>query len=342
MLTLIAKPSEERNPSRIDVRGAVLVCAGMAIAVLGLQQAGTWGWHSPATWICLLVGLALLYAFVRLELRTQEPLVPLRLFGDRGFSVNNIVLFLLSICFVPLFFFASLYAQIALGESAGNAGLFLLVFFGGFVIGSQRGGRVLDSRGARLTVLLGCAVAAVGFYLWGSKLPGLSFATQWYCLAIAGAGMGLVLGPASTDALNRASRATYGAVTGVTQTVCNFGGSLGLAVLGSILITENVSRVEGTLGKAGVPKAKSQHIAQTLAGSSNRSGQGLGEHVSHSVIHAVQRDFAHSTSTVVYGMAAAMALAFLVTLRWMPPGRVEQPVGGTNQASAPDAATQPT
>jgi EmrB/QacA subfamily drug resistance transporter len=341
VLTVIAKPSEERNPSRIDVRGAVLVCAGMAIAVLGLQQAGTWGWHSPATWICLLVGLALLYAFVRVELRTQEPLVPLRLFGDRGFSVDNIVLFLLSICFVPLFFFASLYAQIALGESAGNAGLFLLVFFGGFVIGSQRGGRVLDSRGARPTVLLGCAVAAVGFYLWGSKLPGLSFATQWYCLAIAGAGMGLVLGPASTDALNRASRATYGAVTGVTQTVRNFGGSLGLAVLGSILITENVSRVEGTLGRAGVPKTKSQHIAQTLAGSSNRSGQGLGGgHVSHSVIHAVQLDFAHSTSTVVYGMAAAMALAFLVTLRGMPPGRVEEPVGGTHQASAPDAATQ--
>ena len=326
VLTLMAKIPNERHPTRIDVRGALLVSSGMAIAVLGLQEASTWGWHSPATWVCLVLGLALLVAFVRVELSTEEPLVPLRLFADRAFRVDNIVLFLLSICFVPLFFFASLYAQVALSESASNAGLFLLVFFGGFVIGSQRGGRVLDKRGARSTVVPGCAIAAVGFYLWGSKLAGLSFSSQWIFLAIAGAGMGLVLGPVSTDALNRASRATYGAVTGVTQTVRNFGGSLGLAVLGSILITENVSRVEKTLGRVGVPKGRADSIAQAISGASQGSGESLGTGASssHSVIHAVKLDFAHSVQTVVYGMAGAMAIAFVVALRWMPGGLIEQ------------------
>jgi fucose permease len=234
----------------------------------------------------------------------------------------------MSICFVPLFFFASLYAQIALGESASNAGLFLLVFFGGFVIAAQRGGRVLDSRGARATVVPGCAVAAVGFYLWGSKLGGLSFNSQWYFLALAGAGIGLVLGPVSTDALNRASRATYGAVTGVTQTVRNFGGSLGLAVLGSILITENVSRVERTLGRVGVPKAKADSVAHAISGASEGSSSGLtgSRGASHSIIHQVQLDFAHSTRTVVYGMAAAMAIAFVAAIVAMPRGRSEQAV----------------
>lgn len=332
VLTLIAKPPEERQPSRIDVRGALLVSAGMGVAVLGLQQASAWGWHSPATWICLIVGLALLGAFVRVELTVEQPLVPLRLFADRAFAIDNAVLFLLSVCFVPLFFFASLYAQIALGESAGNAGLFLLVFFGGFVIGSQRGGRVLDKRGARPTVVLGCAVAAVGFYLWASKLTGLSFSTQWFYLAIAGAGMGLVLGPVSTDALNRASREAYGAVTGVTQTVRNFGGSLGLAVLGSILITENVSRIKTTLGHVGVPAAKAEHIAHSLSGTGQGSGESFAGGSSHSVLHAVQLDFAHSTTTVVYGMAATMALAFVVALRYMPRGRAEDSLGASDEA----------
>jgi EmrB/QacA subfamily drug resistance transporter len=335
VLTLISKPAQEPHPARLDVRGALLVFAGMGLSVLGLQQASTWGWDSAATWGCLAVGLLLLVAFVRLELRTEEPLVPLRLFADRGFATDNIVLFLLSICFVPLFFFASLYAQIALGESASNAGLYLLVFFGGFTIAAQWGGRILDKRGARPTVVLGCAVSAVGFYLWGSKLDHLSLGSQWIYLALAGAGMGLVLGPVSTDALNRASRATYGSVTGVTQTVRNFGGSLGLAVLGSILITQNTSRVVKTLSQAGVPSTRAHQIAHAISGASS-SGSGSGspsEGGSPSVLHAVQLDFAHSTRTVVYGMAAAMALAFLAALIGMPRGGTE-PAGADGQPAA--------
>ena len=266
ILTIIAKPSEERHPGPLDMRGATLISSGMAVAVIGLQQAGVWGWSSAATWGCLIVGLGLLVAFVRFELRTHDPLVPMRLFANKAFAVDNAVLFLLSICFVPLFFFASLYAQVSLGESAENAGLLLLVFFGGFTVGAQWGGRVLDSRGARPTVVLGCAVAAVGFYLWGSKLDALSFGKQWPFLAIAGAGIGCVLGPVSTDALNRASRATYGAVTGITQTVRNFGGSLGLAVLGSLLITQTTSRVVTTLGHFGVPSAAATRIAHAISG----------------------------------------------------------------------------
>ncbi len=348
VLTVISKPTEERSPARIDMRGALLVSGGMGLAVFGLQQASVWGWGSPATWLCLLAGLALLAAFVRSELRTEEPLVPMRLFADRGFLVDNIVLFLLSICFVPLFFFASLYAQIALGESASNAGLFLLVFFGGFTIAAQRGGRLLDAQGARPAVVPGCAVAAVGFYLWGSNLDDLSFNSQWYYLAIAGAGVGLVLGPVSTDALNRAARATYGSVTGLTQTVRNFGGSLGLAVLGSILITENVSRVEKTLGRVGVPEARADSIAHAISGAARGSGEGegagAGGKASHGITHQIQLDFAHSTRTVVYAMAGAMALAFIVAVRAMPSGRAEQleqnaaetPANATKTPGAPE------
>jgi EmrB/QacA subfamily drug resistance transporter len=339
-LTLVSKPPDERHPTRIDVRGALLVCGGMGLAVLGLQQASVWGWGSVATWLCIVAGLALLGVFARFELRTKDPRVPLRLFADRGFAVDNIVLFLMSICFVPLFFFASLYAQIALGESASNAGLFLLVFFGGFTLGAQRGGRVLDSKGVRPAAVPGCAIAAVGFYLWGSELAGLSFNGQWYYLAIAGAGVGLVLGPVSTDALNRASAATYGAVTGVTQTVRNFGGSLGLAVLGSILITENLSRVEQTLGKVGVPKAQADSVARAISGAARGSSEGGGgKAASHAVDHSIALDFAHSTQTVAYGMAAAMALAFIVAVRAMPGGRVEAPVEQTDGVAAevPDA-----
>ncbi len=325
-LTLRTDVGSERRPGPIDTRGAVLITAAMGLSVLGLQQASIWGWGSGATWGCLIVGLALLAVFVREQLQARDPLVPIRLFAERAFAVDNAVLFLLSICFVPLFFFASVYAQGALGDSASNAGLFLLVFFAGFTVGAQWGGRVLDKRGARPTVVLGCAVSAVGFYLWGQKLDVLSFSKQWYFLALAGVGIGMVLGPVSTDALNRASSATYGAVTGVTQTVRNFGGSLGLAVLGSLLITENVSRVKDTLVSSGVSPARAEGIAHALSGGSGPVASAAG------APKAIRLDLAFSTRTVVYGMAAAMALAFLLAVRLMPRGKAPE------VAAPPEAA----
>ena len=133
----------------------------------------------------------------------------MRIFAGRAFAVDNAVLFLMSGVFIPLFFFASVYAQVSLGYSASEAGLLLLVFFAGFATAAQWGGRILDKRGARPSVVLGCIVAAVGFYLWGTSLPELDFGHQWFYLTIAGAGLGLVLGPVSTDASTaRRPRAT--------------------------------------------------------------------------------------------------------------------------------------
>jgi EmrB/QacA subfamily drug resistance transporter len=337
VLTIIANPEQNPRRERLDMRGALLVCAGMGVGVLGLQEASAWGWSSPATWACLVVGVALLAAFVRFELVVDQPLVPIRLFADRAFAVDNAVLFLISICFVPLFFFASLYAQVGLGDSASNAGLLLLVFFGGFTIAAQWGGRVLDKRGARPTVVLGTAVGAVGFYLWGSKLPALDFSKQWVFLAIAGAGMGLTLGPVSTDALNRSHSAAYGAVTGVTQTVRNFGGSLGLAVLGSILVTETTSKVVHTLGREGVPHRIAVRIAHEVSGASGTGSSGSQHstgHASAAAIHAVRGDFASATKVVVIGMAAAMAGAFVVAFLGMRRGSAAE-IDATVDAEPP-------
>lgn len=90
---------------------------------------------------------------------------------------------------------------------------------------------------------------------------------------LAGAGVGLVLSPANTDALNRVPRSRYGEATGITQTVRNFGSSLGLALLGTVLILENKSNLESTLGEEGIPKSQADQIAESLteAGGGNEA-----------------------------------------------------------------------
>jgi EmrB/QacA subfamily drug resistance transporter len=328
VLTLIARPAEGRRSTPIDYRGAVLVSGAVGLLVLGLQQAATWGWVDARTLGCIAVGLVLLAGFLRNQLRVAHPLIDVRIFARRAFAADNAVLFLMSAVFVPLFFFASVYAQVSLEYSPTEAGLFLLVFFGGFATAAQWGGRILDARGARPAVVLGCAVATVGFYLWGAQLPDQDFGKQWYFLALAGAGLGLVLGPVSTDAVNRAPNASYGEVTGITQTVRNLGASLGLAIMGSIFIGQNVTRVEDTLGARGVPAEQADGIAHAItsaggggdAGSfTERAGSGA-----RAGFEAVQTDVAESTRTVAWIMAGIMAAAFAVALAWLPRGRVEE------------------
>ncbi len=331
ILTWISKPENTKRPAPLDYRGAVLITGGMALAVLGLQQSAVWGWGSASTWLCITAGVAILVVFVVYELRVANPLLRLRIFEDRSFAVDCIVLFLLMIPFIPLFFFASMYAQVSLGESASETGLYLLIFFGGFAAASQYGGKILDRVGARPSVVLGCALAAAGFFLWGHSLTDLSVSSQWYFIVLAGAGVGLVLSPANTDALNRVARDRYGEATGITQTVRNFGSSLGLAVLGSILILENRSNLETTLGAKGLAKGRADEIADSISNGSS-AGAELPAHAGaaaqkafHVVTEAVAHDFALASRTVFYAMAGVMAVAFFVALAAMPAGKVEEP-----------------
>jgi EmrB/QacA subfamily drug resistance transporter len=314
----------EPQPAKLDYRGTALITGGMGLLVLGLQQASMWGWGDVRTIAALVIGAALLVTFIRWEQQAPEPLLQLKIFRDRAFAVETAVLGLISIVFVPFFFFASVYSQVSLGKSASNAGLYIMWFFLGFVIMAQVGGRILDRRGARLAVVGGSALGAVGFFLLAGKLTHLSLGAQSLDIALAGGGLGLMLGTASTDALNRAPATAYGEVTGITQTARNFGASLGLAVLGTILISRNDTNITGALTKAGVPRSVADRVA-TSFGSSAPTG-GAQSHQSHALVHDVQLAFAHSTQTVFYIMAGVMVATFVVAARLLPHGRIEPDV----------------
>ena len=314
-------PEDEPHPQPLDYRGTALITGGMGLTVLGFQQSSVWGWSSPATWVCIIVGLLLMAVFVRFELRIKYPLLRLQIFLDRGFATDTVVLGLMSIVFVPFFFFGSVYAQVSLGKSSSEAGEYILWFFIGFVIMAQVGGRMLDRRGARPSIVIGGALGAVGFFLLAGKLTDLSLGAQSLYIAIAGGGLGLMLGPASTDAVNRAPSTSYSEVTGITQTARNFGASLGLAVLGAILISRNNTNVTAALTKHGVPSGVAHRIAASFVASGAGSGSSSGR--SPALIHDVQLAFAHSTQTVFYIMAGVMVATFIVAVRWLPRGRLE-------------------
>src|SRR5215472_10954358 len=272
-LIAISKPPNECRPAPMDYRGLALIVGGVGLSVFGFQQSAQWGWGNPAIWASIAVGVVLLVVFFRVEARTESPLINVRIFRNQTFLVENIVLGIAMMAFIPVFFFAALYGQIALSEKAITSSLLILYFFLGFVVCAQIGGRMLDRIGAKRPVVLGCTLAAVGFGLWAGKVTDLHVGAQWIYIVMAGAGMGLMLGQANTDAINRASRYSYGEATGITQTVRNYGASLGFAILGTILVTVFRDKVTSSLTGRGVPHAaattEAAKIAQFQSGNGN-------------------------------------------------------------------------
>ena len=307
VLIAVSKPTTEYRPARIDYRGLALIASGVGLSVLGFQQAQIWGWSSPATWLCIAVGLALLVVFYFVELRTESPLIDVRIFDVKPFRVENVVLGVSTFVFIPTFFFAAEYAEVALGKPASSASLVLLYYFLGFVVAAQIGGRMLDRIGAKRPVVLGCVLAAVGYGLWAGRVTDLSLGSQVWFVVLSGAGMGFMLGPASTDAVNRASRLSYGEATGITQTVRNYTASLGFAILGTILVSEMRTRTASSLVAQGVPSGQASveahHISQSQAGASTAA-----------IPHFIRLDFAHATRSVLIVMSAAMAVAAVAAI----------------------------
>jgi len=313
-LIAISRPANQSRPAPMDYRGLALIVAGVGLSVFGLQQSQLWGWGNPAIEASIVAGAALLAVFVAVERRTESPLMNVRIFGNRAFAVENVILLIAMMAFIPVFFFASLYGQIALAEKATTASLLILYFFLGFVVCAQIGGRMLDRTGAKRPVVLGCVLAAVGFALWGGRATTLHPGPQVVYIVMAGAGMGFMLGQANTDAVNRASRYSYGEATGITQTVRNYGASLGFAILGTILISQFRSALTTSLTARGLPgpaaAAEAAKIAQLQGGSGNIATIPL----------FVRADFAEATHYVLYTMAGIMAAAALVALRGLRRG----------------------
>ena len=186
---------------------------------------------------------------------------------------------------------------------------------------------MLDRIGAKRPVVLGCVLAAVGFFVWAGHVTTLRSGPQVIWIIVAGAGMGLMLGQANTDAINRASRFSYGEATGITQTVRNYGASLGFAILGTVLISEFRSNITASLIAKGVPgpaaAAKAAATAQLQGGSGSVAD----------IPQFIRADFASATQDVLYGMGVVMAVAAVVAFLGLR--------RGVQQVTAPETATAP-
>ena len=265
----------------------------------------------------------------------------MRIFKIRAFAVDNAVLFLISIAFVPMFLFASSTRRSRSATVLGDAGLYLLIFFAGFATASQFGGRILDQRGARPAVVAGCAIAAVGFFLWA---PPAARPQLQQPVVLGGRRRGRHRAGARPGQHRRASTGRRRPATarspGSPRRCATSAPASGSRCSGTILIEREQVAPRGVAvdSSASRPRRPTQ-IADALSGSGG--GVAVGQRspstparAAQKVFEQVQHDFALSCRTVFYGMAVAMAVAFVVALVAMPAGRVTQVFDTPEDAAA--------
>jgi len=234
-LALLALPNSFGARVRADVVGLVLAGVGVFGLVYGIIRGNDAGWTSLEVMGALAGGALLLAAFVAWESRTPDPLLPLRLFRDRGFSVANLVGLTFSFGIFGSIFILIQFLQIVQGHTPLEAGLMTMPWTLAPMVIAPLTGLLSPRTGTRLPIVLGLSLLAIAMgWLAFEMSATVAYLDLVPAFLLAGIGMGLVFAPSSTAVLANMVPNDHAKATGTNSTLREIGVALGVAVLTAV------------------------------------------------------------------------------------------------------------
>ncbi|MFF7214769.1 MFS transporter [Streptomyces sp. NPDC008238] len=290
-----------RHPGHFDVAGAATSTLGMASLVYGFIRASGDGWSDPLTVTAFVASAVLLAAFVLVESRAAQPIIPLRMFGDRNRVGSYVIILCLAGAMYGMFFFIVQFFQIVLGYSPIRSGLASLTFTAALVVAVGITQRLLPALGPKPFVVIGSALSIVGLGWLTAIDPGTTYVGGVMApLFLFGAGIGLNFVTLTLTSVSGVAPHEAGAASGVLNASQQVGGSLGLSIMVTVFGTATRDEA-GRQMPAFLARATDAEKAEVA-----RSGQ-LPGHWGHQVL-------TEGISSAFVTSAAMAAVALLVAL----------------------------
>lgn len=241
---------------KIDYLGATLIVGGVSLLLVWVSLAGNqFDWISTTSAVLIAAGLLVLGAAVYVEAKVAvEPVVPLRLFADRTFSLATLASVLIGVAMFGSTVYLSQYFQLARGMSPTEAGLMSIAMVGGLLISSIVTGRIISDTGRWKGWLVGGMVLVVaGISLLGTIDETTHLAVVGLFMAMLGLGLGATMQNLVLAVQNNVSLADLGAASSVVTFFRSMGGSAGVSALGAVLSAQVATRVTSGMADLGIP-----------------------------------------------------------------------------------------
>jgi EmrB/QacA subfamily drug resistance transporter len=332
------RPSGARP--KIDYLGASVLAGALVPFLIGLTNKQTGNWTDPAVGGLIALGLVIGVIFVAVESRTSEPLVPLGLFRNRSFTISVIAMFVASMAFFAPIVFLPRWFQVVQGSSATQSGYQLLALLGGLIISAMASGQIVARTGRYKLLALGAAaLLAVGLFLLSNLRADTPLPVLFTWMFITGLGVGPMFSIFTLVVQGAVKPQQIGTATSSLTLFQQLGGSVGLAVAGTVFGSRLVEEIPLQLASSSVPP----QIAAGFAGSGSAaigqlSGVGdLGQAILASVpvaaraqiepfvpaiVEAIHRAFSIAiASTFTFGIAAAVVAVIVVAFLREAPAR---------------------
>jgi DHA2 family multidrug resistance protein-like MFS transporter len=304
ILVGLAVLPESRNPrpGRIDLVSVGLSLAGILGVVYTIKEIAYKGLDHWDVYAAAVVGVGCLLTFVLRQPRLSEPLMDLKLFGNRAFSATIGVTVLAMFAQLAVSLMSAQYFQLVLGWSPLKSGLAGLPGMGGAMIGGTLGAVLIKSLGRAGTVTLGCAASAIGFALYSRIDLTTGYPYLVVTMAVFGIGLALVLTVATDTVLGVVPKERAGAASAISETATELGGALGIAVLGSLL--GSLYR-DGLVLPGGLSAAAADSARDTLGGAMQVAAQVPG---GPALLASAREAFVNGLQVTMVGAAGLMVV----------------------------------
>ncbi|KUJ67574.1 transporter [Streptomyces albus subsp. albus] len=306
MVSVVLQLPARRSTARIDYWGAGLLAAGITSLVLVTTWGGNqYAWDSVQILGLGILGIAALVAFVAVERRVAEPVLPLHVFRNANFSLITVIGFFTGFVMFGAMTFLPLFQQTVQGASATNSGLLLLPMMVGMTVFSLLAGRITTATGRyKVFPILGGALITVGLLLLATMDTGTSRFTSGVYMAVLGAGMGLLMQMILLVAQNSVEMKDMGVASSSSTLFRTIGSSFGVAVFGALFTHQVKETMADRAGAKGAELASGSGMQMDVS-ALDKLPADLKDAYLHAVSDGTHQVFFWGTLISLIGFAAA-------------------------------------